>query len=268
MPKKPMPKKEKRDDKPWPRNVQIAGYVAGAIFIPYTAVWFILSNPTLREMFQNILPLDQLRTHFGEVEWDAQSYADKEELLDTGYHHFPLEWSFRDRKMEQEIKKRDATTLTANLYLLGNHEMQQTKQVKASTMANRQNLQEVFGLSSTDAKAPVAVDFQVDAPDEVDEFELTEDFLTQEDPTLQLRKHGHTFSSWYHVSAPNQAQEQQPTMSQIDYEVSRLEYTIAELEKNLKDPNCTRDIDDLTTELRDAKRDVSKLKWKRRLGMQ
>lgn len=267
LPKKPTPKRENSDDKPWPRNMQIAGYVAAAVFIPYTAVWYIVSSPSLRDMFQDVLPLDKLRAHFGEVEWDAQSYADRHEPLVTEYYHFPLEWSYRERKTEEETKNLNETTLTASLYLLGDHEMKETKLVNASTVANRENLQKLFGRSSSDAKAALAVEFEVDESSAEDEAQLMDDFSMQDDPALQLRKQTHTFSSWYHVSAPNQAQEEQ-NMSQTDFEVARLEYDIAELEKDLKDPNCTRDIDDMTTKLREAKREMSTLKWKRRLGMQ
>jgi len=56
----------------------------------------------------------------------------------------------------------------------------------------------------------------------------------------------------------------QPT--DVEMNIGRLEYTTSELEKNLRDPMCTRDIDDMQQELRQSKRELSKLKWKRRLG--
>jgi hypothetical protein len=269
LPKKPKIKRENPDDKPWPKNVQIAGYVAAGIFIPYTTVWFIVSNPTLREMFQDILPLDKLRKHFGEPEWDAQGYVDQNsETLDTSYYHFPLELSFKERQIEAAVKKRDAGDLTANLYLVGDHELQKTANVKGSTRANRDCLAELMGASSED-RASVAVDFEEDSTEE-DSSDFSsgsmEDLMPQEDPILHLKQRTHTFSSWYHISNQNNQQEQ-PKMSQVEVDVSRLEYTIADIENSLRDPNCTRDIDNMTTELREAKRELSKLKWKRRLGM-
>eukprot|EP00980_Cylindrotheca_fusiformis_P013915 scaffold3618_cov129-Cylindrotheca_fusiformis.AAC.15 len=297
-------------EKPWPRNVRIAGYVAAAITIPYTTVWFIVSNPNLREIFfSNNTILDRLRTHFGTVEWDAQSYVDrrKTKIINPGYYQLPQEWSFRERQMEEEIKKRNSTKVLANLYLFSSttsddHE-EITKQVDASTLANKESLQKAFhiGLSTTTATTTtaaeaediqhgsataMAIDFEdYDDDDEQrssskEEVELygLEDYHppmqneNDNDVTRQMRKRTHTFSNWYHVSTTTPSstnnQSSNKLMSDVDLEVSRLEYTVAELEKDLNDPNCTRDIDDMTNELKEARRDLSKLKWKRRLGLQ
>jgi hypothetical protein len=60
-----------------------------------------------------------------------------------------------------------------------------------------------------------------------------------------------TFSDWYyHSNLAQQAQEQEASNTDTQMEQSRLEYTIFELERKLKDPNCTRDVDDMMTELR------------------
>jgi hypothetical protein len=86
--------------------------------------------------------------------------------------------------------------------------------------------------------------------------------------TLPLLQQTHTFSNWYyHHHYPAQQSSQPSSMTDVEVEESRLEYTITELEQQLKDPNGTRDIDDMASELRQAKRDLSKLKWKRRLGL-
>jgi hypothetical protein len=66
----------------------------------------------------------------------------------------------------------------------------------------------------------------------------------------------------YCGNEPNTAPNTDTQMEQ-----SCLECTISELEKNLKDPNCTRDNDDVMTELRQSQRDLSRLKWKRLLGI-
>ena len=74
--KRPGSSKSSDDEKPWPRNIQIAGYVAGALLVPYTILWTVTSNPTLREWFGPYLPMDRLRTHYGKLEWDAESYSE------------------------------------------------------------------------------------------------------------------------------------------------------------------------------------------------
>lgn len=56
-------------------------------------------------------------------------------------------------------------------------------------------------------------------------------------------------------------------LSDVEMKMSQLEYEISELERDLRDPMCTRNIDDMTTALRKAKRELSKLRWKRRFGL-
>ena len=68
--------KPKVEDKPWPRSMQIAGYVGAGIAVPYISLWLITSNPTLRSWFGPFLPMDKLRSHFGHLESDAYSFVD------------------------------------------------------------------------------------------------------------------------------------------------------------------------------------------------
>ncbi len=44
---KPKIAKPKEEDKPWPRSMQIAGYVAAVTFTPYTIIWVVAASPTL-----------------------------------------------------------------------------------------------------------------------------------------------------------------------------------------------------------------------------
>jgi hypothetical protein len=279
LPKAPRPKMENPDNKPWPQSMRIAGAVAGSIFIPYASLWFLTSNPTMRDRLEDYLPMDQFRTHFGEPERDSKKgYGEKEEEeLDVGYYQFPGERSFRERTQERTVQAMDETTVTANLYILGDQEVQQTQQVPAALRVNRKSLSELVG--NTEHK-PVAVDFEEDTMEASSSTTTTSSTTTSsltddmgllqpfdENPTVPLLQETHTFSTWYYHRNYQQQQQEAPRTSDADMEHSRLEYTIAELEKSLKDPNCTRDIDAMTEELRQTKRDLSRLKWKRRLGL-
>ncbi len=141
---KPKPQADSSDDKPWPQSVRIAGAVVGGIFIPYSIVWFITSNPSLRDMFQDYLPMDRLRTHFGEVEWGAQSYVDTQMdkeanvVKEAGLYQFPGEITWKDRKQQEIVEKMEASKVTANA------ELKQTKQVPVPTRANRKVLSELI----------------------------------------------------------------------------------------------------------------------------
>jgi hypothetical protein len=98
-----------------------------------------------------------------------------------------------------------------------------------------------------------------------------------------LQQTAHIFSSWHYQppanvpdsggnnnkgsnnnannSSSNNNNNTSSSVSMDDIERSRLEYTIAQLQHNLKDPNCLRSVDDMMDELKEAKADLSRLKW-------
>jgi len=317
-------KSKPKDENPWPRNFQIAGYAAGTFLVPYMMIWTVTSNPTLREWFGPYIPLDRLRTHFGELEWDAESYNDGLEetkktekqmgqcdtddsvSLSIGYYQFPQEASFRERLQQEIINNMEESDVEFTLSLsssssLPSTEEVVTKTVAASTIANAKNLLNFFPSDSvsTTTNQTIAVDF-IDEKIDIngnnnisndggnDTFELISDdggLMTDAESMSSngnqsadlladrvLANETQTMSKWSYVAPqPSQAVQNeaaanisQPT--DVEMNIGRLEYTTSELEKNLRDPMCTRDIDDMQQELRQSKRELSKLKWKRRLG--
>jgi len=289
--------KPKADDKPWPKSVQIAGYGAAGILIPYSIVWLITSNPSLREMVGPYLPLDKFRSHFGQLEWNVQSYVDEmqiderkgpedsnlgKKIPNVKFYQFPNELPFRERKQQGIIDEMEKSEIKVIIHLCGSngHQIQETKTVPASILANAQNL---FGLvkgaserltrSTTDGTTTVAVDFEDNNAEMTVGGPLLEDVdfppsSLNDNPSTLLLKETQTFSSWFYVP---QYQIQQTgsssATSDLEVNISRLEFTVSELQKNLKDPTCTRDMDEMATELRLAKRELFGLKWKRRLGL-
>lgn len=274
LPKAPRPKLERPEDKPWPRNVQIAGYVAAGVLIPYTAIWLITSNSLLREYFGPYLPMDNLRTHFGDLEWDAQSFADQEdEDIEDGYYQYLKEDSFTERKQQSNVDDLDQTTITATICLMGDAQVQESRQVPASTKANAATLAELIGASGS---PKVAVDFEQDSNAHIETMDIgnmdTSSLLDSDPglnaPTRGLQKETGTYSMWYYHRTASQQQNQDfGRTSDVEIERMRLEYTIEELGRLLKDPTCTRDIDEMRNELKQAKRDLSRLTWKRRFGI-
>jgi hypothetical protein len=258
--------KGKLDDKPWPRNVQIGAGVAACFFLPYTAVWVITSNPTLRDAFGPYLPLDRLRSHFGELEWDVQSYADQGEEVPDGFYQYPSELAFRERQQQRIVEQAEKEPVTANIYLLGDSQRQEVRQVPASTRANPTTLTKLAGA----AGAPkVAVDFVSETAQH-----LTGEISTIDDESSErniltegLLKKTQTFSTWFHTPGTDPQEERNRKVSDRDIEVLRLEYTVEKLENDLKDPLCTRDHDEMRAELKQAKSDLSRLRWKMRFRL-
>ena len=84
--------------------------------------------------------------------------------------------------------------------------------------------------------------------------------------SLQLTKETQTMSKWAYIpqAAGEGSKKSTSNASSMEIEMGRLKYDIIELEKNLRDPMCTRSIDDMTAELRQAKRELSRLTWKKR----
>jgi len=334
------------DEKPWPRNMQIAACVAGAIAVPYTIVWTITSNPTLREWFGPILPLDRLRTFFGKLEWDARSYT--EEMEDArarerngespgavqesliGYYQFPEEDPFRVRQQNEIIEAMSesdvAVTLSATSSSSSSSQIMEnivTKTVVANTIANEKTLLELFSNTNTNTNTNttndainVAVDFLDhnnpdskigDNDNDNDTIEMTTEPLSDgslmtdtesmaktnysrgcnttstaaaTNKSQQLARETQTMSKWSYTPSQDQQQQQQGSggdgakgaasasgMTDVERRMGELEHVVSELEKNLRDPMCTRSIDDMTSELSTAKRELSRLKWKRRFGL-
>ena len=320
MPAQPKTKKSTKDstaDKPWPRSVLLAGYGAASTIVPYCIIWYIVADPKYRDYFGDYLPLEMLRSHFGEVEWDAMSYVDdldRQEAklpMDANYSQYPGEFTYRTRKQQDKIKQMDERDLNAKLYVVLNATSQQEQpptKVPGSTKATTEALRNyisgsgsiISGNDDASSRPPVAVEFQDDDiegdSDGSSEFgqggldgislsssssSPTENSATtnKEYPIVSLLKKTGTYSSWFYQpgqesgSNGNGGNNTESTatitpksFSESEMEISRLEYTIEQLTKNLKDPTCTRDMDDMRNELNQAKRDLSKLKWKRRLG--
>ena len=315
-PKPPTAPKPKVEDKPWPQSVQIAGYVAGGVLIPYTIIWLVTSNPTLREHLGPYLPMNKFRTHFGQLEWNALSYVDEMQSvfvaeekgdkqqqqqqqpeINVEYYQFPDEPTYQQRKQQTIVDKLNSSEInvTINVYESDGHEYHETKIIPGKTTANQSTLLGIVkntGVSSSSlsdsgsgSKVTVAVDFEDDVNNNDTSgsslesndsmFNTTTDYsgssssLDPTSPASILLKGTQVFSSWFYVPTQQQQQQQQQQNQQnrdIDMDISRLEYTVQELEKNLKDPTCTRDMDEMSSELRKAKRELSSLRWKRRLG--
>lgn len=313
-------RKKSDDEKPWPRNAQIAAYAASATAVPYIVLWTITLSPTLREWFGPIIPLEKLRTYYGKLEWDAQSYSEEMENKDTqrnpeeslnGYYQFPGEDSFNVRRQQEIIKNMNESDITVTVTLSSQSSPAEeivTETVPANMIANEKNLLELFasGPVSTNSNKCVGIDFldRNNPEDNATESSTgSKDKETVSDGSLmtdaesmanktryigpseplsmiqQLAKKTQSMSIWTHVpqqqdsgdgsnqGAGGSGNVGAQKLTDVEMRMGQLEYEIAELKKSLRDPMCTRSIDDITTELHGAKRDLAKLRWKRRFGL-
>ncbi|KAG7369203.1 hypothetical protein IV203_031946 [Nitzschia inconspicua] len=318
IPHKPPPVvKPKADEKPWPQSVRIAGYVAGGILAPYISIWCITSNPTLRRWFGPYLPMDKFRSHFGQLEWNAQSYVDEMQLdlasmggsgdaipvekpqPNVQYYQFPEELPYRDRQQQEIIDAVNESSIKVRITLFSSSSSQDTKTqtIPAKTLATAANViaaiqgSDSTSLNTNESPITVAVHFEDDDMDgsknqsndvflsdddaagpattATDAFETANNTNKNNSKEAEsLLKETQTFSKWFYISPQQQAADSNmSSSSDRDMAISRLEFTIAELRNSLKDPTCTRDMDEIAAELRQARRELSGLKWKRRLGL-
>jgi hypothetical protein len=321
------PKKPKEEERPWPRSVRIGGTVAGGVLVPYTLLWLVTSNPTLRDWLGPFLPMDRLRTHYGHLEWDVQSYTDEMMMTSSSsspsskmakdrqggapppakpivpeYYQFPQEAPFRVRKQQELIDAMEGSDVKVTVLLSESdgHHVQESLILPGSTTANARNVISLLKGSSSDfpldasSSTSVALDFEDDEGTSTHDrgfgtegFHSASSMVMTDQPSQEdahmngdiknnhaapLLRETQTFSTWYHVHTQGDPQESRgggggSTVNDAEVEISRLEYVIGDLEKNLKDPNCTRDIDEMVAELRQSKRNLSALKWRRRLGL-
>ena len=291
LPKQASTKKAKEPEKPWPQNVRIAGYVALAVAIPYSCLWAVSHSPKLREVVgDSMVPLDMLRSHFGQLEWDAVSYEDaqndilQEEKAEIpiGYYQLNEEAPYRERQQEATLQQLEQEPVTLNIHLVGEETSSIHKTVQQGTAkANFDTLRDLAGTQENSHQA-LAVDFEDSTASSSDTTSMngseteqeSSSFAAQDNsPADPLLHQTHTFSTWYYAR-PAAATDQDPgskasknNNADDEINIMRLEHTIEELNKSLKDPMGTRDIDDMTAELKQAKKDLSRLKWKRRLGI-
>jgi hypothetical protein len=220
------------------------------------------------------------------------------------YFQFPDERPFRERQQQAMIDAMNNSKIQVKITLLPKsehgpdsqfHPLQEATiySLPARTLATVPNLLEVVkgSISSDplDSTPMVALDFEDDQDDAENDFvESTSGGILIDDTSstaasqanfdskllssASLLKGTQTFSKWFYISPPQQQQQQQQQQAHVssstdmDVNISRLEFNIAQLQKSLKDPTCTRDRDEMALELRHARRELSAIKWKRRLG--
>mmetsp|Transcript_2091 Transcript_2091/g.3312 ORF Transcript_2091/g.3312 Transcript_2091/m.3312 type:complete len:305 (+) Transcript_2091:186-1100(+) len=253
----PKEAKPKEEEKPWPRNMVLAAYAAASVFIPYSIAWFLSMHVEVRQAIGSPALDEMLRSHFGEDE--HTSYQDlkngvlpRKKLGDEDF--------FEARKQQKSIESLSGEEVPVEI-----HVYQDGGMVTTTAMLPGTKLATPDNLLSDGNVGVVAVDFE-DLPSDVETTLFdgleSESGFTTESLTQQ------TYSSWYY-QPPSDPQERRKVQqaSKQDIEVTRLEYTIQLLEREIVDVNSTRDIDDMKQELTNCRSELRNLRWKRRLGM-
>lgn len=258
------------DDKPWPRSLQIAGYVMAAVFIPYSIAWFAASNGSFRAILSSVIFNldDTLRHHFGHEEHDPHrvlSYYERQQGEEPKYQ-LDGEPTFRERSQYEEVEALKRLQVKVRVRVDGDTDSLIETVLPGSIPARSEEILKVLKKEGT----TVALDFgdvMNDSQEVVVDEQLAPDpSVTQNEFSLEHKTY--MYSLWHYLSpVQHQQQESSTRMSSHDMEVSRLQHEVQQLEYDLNDVNCIRDRDDMARELKGKKSALRKLKWKRRLGL-
>jgi hypothetical protein len=249
--------KPKEEEKGWPRSVILTGYAVAGIFIPYSIGWFLSMHANARRMAAKVIPgLETiLRSHFGHEEYtpyqDLKDGTVPEKKLDD-------EDPFDLRRQQELIEAliQEETPVHIHISKDGGTVSKFSK-FPGTTLATASRV------APEASDGEVALDFD-DLPAEDDGPSEQSSYLTVSPETLTDQ----VYSMWY-FQPPQEPQDRQKLQqsTEHDIEISRLEYTIKNLEMELKDINSTRDIDEMQEELSKCRSELRNLRWKRRLGM-
>ena len=256
-------------EKPWPRSVIIARNVVACVLIPYTMAWGLSIHEPSRRWAEQWIPglQEMLRTYFGRPEHDGIAYPEMVAGQEPPYQledEPPLHQRQQDTIIQQQLLQSD---IPVTVMRIDDGGMVVTKELAFYPGTITPSM--LVGQEDKDGTR-LAIDF----PD----LAATTDTLmddgiattaTSPSTSSPLTQYYHTYSSWFYQSPPPTAeqQRQKQTMSNIELELSRLEYTVATLEAELSNVLSTRNMDDMRQELADAKSQLRGLRWKKRFGM-
>jgi len=285
---KPPPVKPVTDEAPWPKSVIYTAAVVGITLIPYFSAWYISGNPAVREAVAKVVPglEDRLRGHFGHPDPDAVSYA---EVLEDGVeipYILPNEWSGKVRQEQaavQELMRQDVKVkiqLVDGDAVLGEDYQDVPGSLPARSDALAAFVSETAAANVGTVDGPsIAVDFaetsetvSIDSGFSGDGMYTMDSLTPASNKTADpLERATPIFSSWHYqqpvaqqaVGSANTGRGTTASSSSNDPDQGRLEYEIAELQEQLRNPNSVRTVDDIMEDLQTAKSELRRIKWGR-----
>lgn len=279
----------KKDDAEWPSYMRKAGYTAIAIALPYFTIAYISEAPRLRETLQDNENTESLGNKIVEfVRWwhgkqDDMPYADFLENKDHQELSLEYDVSTLERKEQEMIQERlDApVTVHVETEAIGD---EKTQSLDGMSTADVQQVVQTLGFGNDESSKHVYITFEDE--DEENSHEIIkdsefEDIYVKNDPLSRISKLTSIWSAWYTFSnAPTEASNSSvssPTTSisastsnrtKFDsYQplIDDLNHRIEMLQKELKDPYCIRDRDEMQHEMKEMKKEVTSLKRERRV---
>lgn len=279
----------KKDDAEWPSYMKKAGYAAIAIAVPYFTIAYISEAPRLREKLQDNENTESFGNKIVEfVRWwhgkqDDMPYTDFLENKDHKELSLEYDVSTLERKEQEMIQERlDApVTVHVETEAIGD---EKTQSLDGMSTADVQQVVQKLGFGNDESSKHVYITFEEEEEDnspEIGKDGEFEDIYAKDDPLSRISNLTSIWSAWYTFpNAPAEASNARlssPTTSisastlnttKFDsYQplIDDLNHRIESLQKELKDPYCIRDRDEMQNEMKEMKKEVTSLKRERRV---
>jgi hypothetical protein len=277
-------KQAKKDDPGWPDYMRRAGYAVIAIAVPYSMMAIIAESPRLRAGLEGDpgaedsdtigrKVVDFVRWYFGKE--DDIPYFEYLEIDKDDELSLFSDISTTKRKEQEMIQQRlrDELKVHIETEAVGD---EKTGLVDGRKIADIAKVMEELGVSNTGQQLNrVYITFE-DAPETEEEYGINY-FEDNKDVDYMQNISNLTsiWSAWFHFPSPSELDAQvQTTASNSSgkrtphdsYQplIVNLTHKIDDLQKDLKDPNSFRDRDDMESEIKQMRKEITSLKRERR----
>jgi len=283
-PKPSNSRSSKKDESQWPKSLQMAGYAAVVLSIPYSMSVFVAESARIRSSLEdNGGDIGQsivrwVRWYWGHQEDLPYSESIMEITTDSGGANggedrlqFRGEESPTVRSTQAEIKNTAESNVTFRL--TSNGGLESTACMRGGTLLSDSK---IFG---DDISKRLIISFDEDEEEE-EKLVVEKDVFSQlkqnesedqkSDSRVELKRLTTIWSSWNHFPSdflvPNKSSVSGGTIDTRENKIDELAYNMSELQKLLRDPSCTRDRDDMEGELQEIQSELRGLKRARRFG--
>lgn len=283
--------KPKKDDTAWPVSMQRAGYAAVAFAIPYSICVTIAESPRLRDRLEGDPgpddhdPIGRKVVNFVRWYWGHEDMIPYSEYVETKDHKeisLDSDISTMDRLGQASIQHRVHDEVQIRVETDGDGE-ERFGTIPGSVPAS--DISQIWSSigSSNGSKElepkQVYVTFEdgnnntsSDENESNDELQLSTGEGDFTSPAQDISRLTTIWSAWNHfANAAGGAENSQAattynSMDADEIHIEELQYAIQNLQKDLRDPYCSRDRDEMEQDIAKLKREVGASKRERRMG--
>jgi len=267
-------------DTSWPRSFQIMGYSLLCLSVPYSFLVVVSESCRLREFIEDYSIVGKSLVEWTRWYWGEYEHAPYFEFMDNKEKtvSLPNELCGKIREEQKEIERYiNSDILVGVTYMVHSDNKKVVGSVRGDIYVN-----DLIGIWNTvsgktqfsfDVSNGLALTFEDD--NEKDLMTPTERMGRVKDEVFYLRNLINIWSAWSYFPTGNidslinkpshfnsRTSRRMTTGREIELKISELEWHVSELRRNLCDPTCTQDRDDMESRLWEYKKELGI--WRRR----